>query len=206
MSLRFVLLTVLQNTDSTGYEITREFDTVLGYFWRASHQHVYRELGRMEEEGLVRFRVETQEGKPDRKVYSVTPAGTALLRSWLAEPLPPRKVNDELMVRLVAAGVLGPEGLKTIRPELAARRVEHEKRLQEYLEIEAEHYSPAALAVMPMAIRLVHLTLRRGIRIQRSTIEWLEEVDGVLSELLEGTEQGEGEGMNRTKETSEENG
>lgn len=183
MSLRYVLLTVLMETDATGYEITKEFDTVLGYFWQASHQHVYRELKRMEEEGLVRFEVAPQEGKPDRKVYSITGSGRDLLRAWMAEPLSQRRVNDELMVRVVAAGVLGAEGLELLKKEMAARRIAHEKRLKEYLEIETEHYSPEAVAGMPDAIRLVYLTLRRGILVQRATLDWLDEVDATLAEL-----------------------
>jgi hypothetical protein len=40
MALRHVVLTVLARGDMTGYEITKNFETVYSRFWRASHQQV----------------------------------------------------------------------------------------------------------------------------------------------------------------------
>lgn len=46
MSLPHVILTVLSTRDATGYDITKEFSASIGYFWKASHQQVYRELNK----------------------------------------------------------------------------------------------------------------------------------------------------------------
>jgi PadR family transcriptional regulator, regulatory protein AphA len=180
MALQHVILTVLADADATGYEITKEFDTVLGYFWQATHQHVYRELKKMEGAGLVRSRVVPQGGKPDRKVYTLTDAGSKALRAWVDEPLPAAQVNDALMVKVLAAGVTGAAAL---RVEMAAQRAAHRQRLETYEAIEREHYAPAAVAAMPDNLRLVHLTLRRGIHAERAWLAWLDEVDEVLATL-----------------------
>ena len=64
MSLPHVILTVLSTRDATGYDITKEFSATIGYFWKASHQQVYRELNKMAQNQLVTCVLEPQEGKP----------------------------------------------------------------------------------------------------------------------------------------------
>ena len=82
MSLRYAILASLGNRAQTGYEIARAFDRGVGYFWQASHQQIYRELGRLAEDGAVEFETIDQAGKPqpgmaetweksdDRKTYT----------------------------------------------------------------------------------------------------------------------------------------
>lgn len=53
MSLPHVILTVLSHHDATGYDITKEFSSAIGYFWKASHQQVYRELNKLADQGAV---------------------------------------------------------------------------------------------------------------------------------------------------------
>lgn len=53
MSLRHAILTALIEEPSSGLALTRRFDRSIGYFWQATHQQVYRELGKLEMEGLV---------------------------------------------------------------------------------------------------------------------------------------------------------
>ena len=48
MSLAHALLTSLQEKSSSGYDLARRFDKSIGFFWRATHQQIYRELARME--------------------------------------------------------------------------------------------------------------------------------------------------------------
>ena len=61
MSLPHVILTVLSTRDATGYDITKEFSASIGYFWKASHQQVYRELNKMAQNNLVTCVLEPQE-------------------------------------------------------------------------------------------------------------------------------------------------
>ena len=42
MSLKHLILAVVGTRPATGYEITKEFDEVAGFYWRATHQQVYR--------------------------------------------------------------------------------------------------------------------------------------------------------------------
>ena len=53
MSIQHALLTSLLEKPSSGYELARRFDKSMGYFWSATHQQIYRELGRMAEAGWL---------------------------------------------------------------------------------------------------------------------------------------------------------
>ena len=52
MSLAHALLTSLLEQPSSGYELARRFDKSIGHFWQATHQQIYRELGRINTETL----------------------------------------------------------------------------------------------------------------------------------------------------------
>jgi PadR family transcriptional regulator AphA len=101
MSLPMVLLSALSIAPSTGYDLTRRFDGFTGLYWTASHQQVYRDLTNMVTKGFVNFVVEPQNGKPDRKVYSVTYAGVKALSEWRATELKDKTVRKELIVKLM---------------------------------------------------------------------------------------------------------
>ena len=54
MSTQHALLISLIEKPSSGYDLARRFDKSIGYFWHATHQQIYRELGRMAEMGWDR--------------------------------------------------------------------------------------------------------------------------------------------------------
>lgn len=173
MSLRSVIAAVLTQSAMTGYEITKEFDLVLGYFWKATHQQVYRELGRMTEAGFVRFTVVEQDGRPDKKVYELTDAGRQMFDAWLNETTPPRRVSDPLLVKFFAGEYAGRD---TLLRQLGEARAQHKKTLAMYRAIEAEHY-PEPLEAMPTWKRLMYMTLRHGIIREESWLEWAAEAE-----------------------------
>ncbi|MEX2527857.1 MAG: PadR family transcriptional regulator [Gemmatimonadota bacterium] len=182
MALRHVILTLLHQRPATGYELVKEFDTVVGYFWSASHQQVYRDLGKLAEEGLVRFTVVPQDERPDRKVYQLTEEGEAALREWIESPIQPRKLHDELLVRLLAGELVGSVALRSL---LASQQALRQGRLEEYRRIEEEHFADTGLEALPPVHQLACMMLRLGIRGEEAWLEWAEELDRVL-ERMEG--------------------
>lgn len=85
LSLPFGLLGLLSYDDSTGYDLTKIFDDSLNNFWHAQSSQIYRELKRLEELGWVSSRNVIQEGRPNKRVYSITYDGRSELMKWLAE-------------------------------------------------------------------------------------------------------------------------
>ncbi|AIW15295.1 PadR family transcriptional regulator [Vibrio europaeus] len=175
MSLPHVILTVLSTRDATGYDITKEFSATIGYFWKASHQQVYRELNKMAQNNLVTCVLEPQEGKPDRKVYSITDSGRTALGEWFDQPTSHPTVRDEFSAKLMACAV---QPSAPYRAQLAELVEESRKLVAHYQEIENAYYSTTA--TLDKQQRLERLTLRRNLLIRQAWIEWAEEV---LTEL-----------------------
>ena len=70
----------------TGYELAKTFDASIGFFWKADHQQIYRELSRLRDKGHVQGREVVQSGKPNKLVYTLTAEGRAALKHWAARP------------------------------------------------------------------------------------------------------------------------
>ncbi|RTZ13899.1 PadR family transcriptional regulator [Vibrio aquaticus] len=178
MSLPHVILTVLSTRDATGYDITKEFSATIGYFWKASHQQVYRELNKMAQNNLVTCVLEPQEGKPDRKVYSITDSGRIALGEWFDQPTAHPTVRDEFSAKLMACAV---QPSTPYRQQLAELVEESRKLVAHYQEIENAYYPVSAN--LDKQQRLERLTLRRNLLLRQAWIEWAEEVLTELNEL-----------------------
>jgi DNA-binding PadR family transcriptional regulator len=96
------LLGLLMQGPLSGYDIRKIFThTPMGTF-SDSPGAIYPALKRLEADGLVRGRVEKSSGLRQRKIFRLTPAGTATFRRWLSAPVTHDDVvhgMDELMLR-----------------------------------------------------------------------------------------------------------
>src|SRR5690349_13646218 len=72
MALEHAILVSLSEQPGTGRALTRRFERSIGFFWSATHQQIYRVLGRMEAEGWVSARA-TSDARS--REYAVTAAG-----------------------------------------------------------------------------------------------------------------------------------
>lgn len=88
MDVKTLCLAVLSQRDATGYEIRKQFaEGPFAHFQKASLGAIYPALTKAAEEGLVTVTTEAQDGRPDKKIYSLTPAGaSALQRACEGEP------------------------------------------------------------------------------------------------------------------------
>ncbi|MDF3301368.1 PadR family transcriptional regulator [Streptomyces tropicalis] len=177
MSLPHAILTALLEKPSSGLDLTRRFDRSIGYFWSATHQQIYRELGRLEAEGLIRALPPEQPARGQRKSYEVLPAGRAELARWTAAAQEPKPQRNALLLRLRAAAVVGTEGLE----EDLRRHLElHEEQLAEYREIEERDFPPGRDGPQD---RLRHLVLRAGIDLETFWTQWLRHALAEFAEL-----------------------
>ncbi|MRH89294.1 PadR family transcriptional regulator [Nocardia sp. SYP-A9097] len=175
MALEHALLVSLTERASSGYDLARRFDKSIGFFWNATHQQIYRVLKRMEEQSWVTAEAVAQEGRPDKKVYTVSDAGRAELTRWIAEPSDIAPMRNELGVKLRAASLGDVPALIT---EVQRHRDEHAHRLDLYLTFEKKDYP----APDQLSGRTLHqyLVLRGGIRVEAGIVDWCDEVlDGL---------------------------
>ncbi|GHH93601.1 PadR family transcriptional regulator [Streptomyces capillispiralis] len=174
MSLPHAILTALLEKPSSGLELTRRFDKSIAYFWSATHQQIYRELGKLEAEGLIRALPSDQPARGQKREYEVLPAGRDELARWTAASQDPKPLRDVTLLRLRAAAVVGTTGLEA---DLRRHRELHERQLATYLEIEQRDFPPGKDGPED---RLRHLVLRAGIDLETFWTQWL---DHALSEF-----------------------
>lgn len=93
----------------SGYEIRKRSV----FYWSPAQSQIYSELRRLEKLGYVTSEKVPQEGKPDKRMYTVLGAGLAELERWLAEdPVEPATIRHPLALRLYFGHLTTPERLE----------------------------------------------------------------------------------------------
>lgn len=107
MDIRTVCLGLLTFDEASGYEIKKLFEdgTFAGVF-DASYGSIYPALTRLAEEGFVDCREEAQSGRPDKKVYSITPAGRRYFVQELSGGVARDHIRSEFMIAMIFAHLL----------------------------------------------------------------------------------------------------
>ena len=176
MALGHAIMTALLDEDMSGYELARAFDTSLGFFWKASHQQIYKTLRELEQSGFLLSTDVVQAGKPDKVVYALTDAGRAELDTWVLGESRVRESRDDLYVKLYN---LSEHNAAHLREELAQRAAATRERLALYQRIRQRHYrAPNAL---PLRRRGVYLVLMAGIHQCEQYLTWLGEAEQLLA-------------------------
>ena len=176
MALEHAILVSLAERASTGYDLARRFDKSIGQFWTATHQQVYKVLGRMEGNGWIAATHVVQEGRPDKKVYDLTAAGRAELADWIGRPADPEATRSDLAVKIRGASHGDPAA---VADEVRRHRTMHADRLEFYLANEKREFpDPSGLTGHRLHQWLV---LRGGINLERGMIDWFDEVIAVLA-------------------------
>ena len=102
MSIKYALLAILAERDLHGYELKSSFDEKVGAFWSLNFGQIYSTLDRLEKDELVTHDRETQERRPDRKIFRITAQGRQAVAEWLTTPVGKvRALRDEFFIKLV---------------------------------------------------------------------------------------------------------
>jgi DNA-binding PadR family transcriptional regulator len=175
VALGDAILACLTERPMTGYELAKTFDTSIGFFWKADHQQIYRELTRLRDRGHIRGCEVVQSGKPNKLVYTLTAEGRASLRHWAARPSSPASIKDDLLVRLYALDCVD---IDPLRADLMARLEYHRDRFSRYERILNKRFPQGTASPADTGKLLV---LRMGLRYERAVAECCEEALDTLS-------------------------
>ena len=124
MDVRTLCLAVLTRGEATGYEIKKMFEEgPFAHFQSASFGSIYPALSRLLADGLAEARAQEQDGRPDKKVYSITPTGEAAFNAALTAPPEADIYRSDFLFLLFFAARL-PEGrvMELIDERIAAYR------------------------------------------------------------------------------------
>lgn len=179
MAIAHAILAALLHKPCSGYDLAKRFDqsveSSVGFFWSASFQQIYRELGRLEEKGWLQAETVQQDNRPDKRIYSVTEAGRQALRQWIAEPDDPMPMKDDLLVKLYAGHLMPTEVM--IR-KLETQRQQHQQRLAIYRKIQQSYFQDPQTLSEPS--KYVYLTLLSGLHYEQGWLTWCEEAIAFL--------------------------
>ncbi len=129
---RFALLGLLSMGAMSGYDLKQLSSWSVGHFWRESYGQIYPVLKDMTQAGLIRRKTDKTTGRPERHVYSLTPAGRKELNQWLARPVVDEVPRSELLLKLFFGG-LAPVSVS--QDHIAEHRKRNTQALAEYAEI-----------------------------------------------------------------------
>jgi len=96
------LLGLLNVKPWTTYELAKQVQRSLGWFWPRTERKLYDEPKHLVAAGLATA-TEQRTGKRPRTVYAITTAGRRALRSWLGEEPQPPAFEFEAMIKVFFA-------------------------------------------------------------------------------------------------------
>lgn len=168
MDAKTLCLGALIHGDASGYEIRKLYEEgPFAAFHQVSFGSIYPALNRLLAEGLATVTELEQAGRPDKKVYTITPAGrAAFAESLRATPAPDRVRSDTLFI--LSFGCLLPAWERTAL--LDAYSAEHESALAALEACEDEDCTPGRLFVRNFG-RAIYETAIRYIAENRHLLE-----------------------------------
>ncbi len=172
MSLKHALLGFINYGPMTGYELKKFFDTSVAHFWNAELSQIYPALKQLEGEGLVEMKVEVQEDRPNRKVYSITDTGRRELLDWLATPAQHEQVREPILIKVFFGSSLPKPELISVLQNCA----DETRTALTYLQ-----YAHQFVDKFVESIGLQHealfwqLTIDCGLKVHMAELEWTEE-------------------------------
>jgi DNA-binding PadR family transcriptional regulator len=171
MALKHAILAALLEGEASGYQLAKRFDVSVANFWSATPQQLYRELERLEADGLLAARVVEQQRRPNKRLFELTDAGRDELAAFTAGPTRPTAIRDELLVKLQAVDAGDTAAVRTAieeRMEQARGKLALYDRLREHLLAGRgeDDFLDGAERVGP------YLTLMRGISYEQENLAW----------------------------------
>jgi PadR family transcriptional regulator, regulatory protein AphA len=183
MSLPHIILGMLRKKPKSGYDLKKELETTIHYFWEADISRIYRSLNDMQRKGWVEFETVIQEDSPNKKVYSLTEIGRTELQEWLAEPGKTSGTNKPFLAQLHFSDTIPIEDqLRVMEARLASLK-------EEIVELErraANLNMPVPLPEDALRRGLIRemFSLEYGIRTYRFEIEWTENIIRILKNAV----------------------
>ncbi|MCL1864254.1 MAG: PadR family transcriptional regulator [Spirochaetes bacterium] len=164
----------------SGYDLAKEFNSSIGFYWKTTHQQIYRELAKLETDEMVTSELVKQRDKPDKKIYTVTNEGRRHLIDWIALPSKPTPIKEDMLIKMYV-GYLVPVNI--LLEELEELKKIHEERLELFRDFEKRFFSD--IKSLSEKGKYRYLNLRSGISFETGRIEWCKEAIEFLKNEFE---------------------
>lgn len=173
-----VILGLLNHENLTGYEIKKEIDGSLHYFWKGSFGSIYPTLASLEEQGMVTKVKNDANSKRERIVYGITEVGRKYLIKWLEDSKTSNSLKYEMLLKLFFGGLVdNAVSIETI--------TEFEKEIAEELSTLKMYKENLSKVLNQRDHVFFYLTVSFGVETYEAYLRWCREAKQIL--LREGT-------------------
>jgi DNA-binding PadR family transcriptional regulator len=159
----YAILGLLSVRRWTTYELTKQVQRSLNWFWPRAERKLYDEPKRLVDEGLATASREYT-GQRARTVYQITRRGRSALRQWLDEPSRPRSSEFEAMVKVFFADAGSKDQLLATLDGIAQ---EAAARLDSLADMAATNPFP-----FPQRLHISALGLQMQYEQERAMLRW----------------------------------
>lgn len=179
MALKHAILAALLEGEASGYDLAKIFDASVANFWAATPQQLYRELDRLETQGLVAARLVQQQRRPNKRLFRLTESGRRTLREFTSAQPRPTAIRDELLVQVQA---VDDGDQAAVIATVEAKRTAARQKLATYQRLRDLLLAGQSEADFLRTSERVgpYLTLLRGISFEQENLRWSQRVIAAL--------------------------
>lgn len=158
------LLGLLRKRPMSGYDLRKDVERSVGYFWAPAKTQIYATLPKLVEAGYATQERVVQTERPDKTIYAITDEGRDALRVWVEEaPLDAGHGRNLILLKLYFGDEADPEALR--------RQLRERRRDAERLHAELDQLEAAGAGGSPFEA----LTRRWGFLYAEALLRWTED-------------------------------
>jgi DNA-binding PadR family transcriptional regulator len=157
MDVKTLCLGILTFGDATGYEIKKAFQQRFSLVFDAGFGSIYPALTKLTEENMVACRAESQNNRPDKKIYSITDEGKLAFLQELKKLPAADKFRSEALATLMFSSLLQPRHVSDVVDGLIQMYDENITKLSDSCDIK-QSLSEQFLCGYGVAVRKAAIT------------------------------------------------
>ena len=166
------LLGLLRKGPMSGYDLRKDVERSVGYFWAPAKTQIYATLPRLVEAGYATQRKVVQSARPDKTIYELTEPGREALREWVEEaPLDAGHGRNLILLKLYLGEGADPDAL--------LRQVGERRESAEHLRGELDELDASGARGSPFEA----ITRRWGLLYAEALLQWTQEAERTLAGL-----------------------
>ena len=169
-----VILGLLSHDDLTGYDIKKQIDGSIRFFWKGSFGSIYPALAELEKQGSVRRLKSNDGGGREKIIYSITSQGKEILKAWVRDEKASNDLKYETLMKLFFGGVESKE--------TALRNIEvFEEQIKADLKVLQVYKANIEKALDEEDHVYFYLTILFGIETYEAYLKWCNKARKVLA-------------------------
>ena len=168
MAIKFAILGLLSWKPFSGYELRKFFSESVALYWSGNSNQVYPTLVKLHQEGLVKAETKQKGNYPPSKIYSLTPAGKAALKEWVASDPSVPQTRSAFLTQLAWADLLSDTELASLLD-----RYEHELQMKMVMQKELIRRGTNTPGRTPRETLLWEMIAQHDIALHEAELKWL---------------------------------